>query len=99
MEVITMESSAFKMLTEQIADVAKLVALIYSNARENTKRRSMKLVLTSSDAARILGISKRTLQRLRSTNSIEYFMVRGQCRYSINSVQKLIEERTIAKET
>ena len=37
MEVITMESSAFKMLTEQIADVAKLVALIYSNARENTK--------------------------------------------------------------
>lgn len=75
MEVITMESSAFKMLTEQIADVAKLVALIYSNARENTKR-SMELVLTSSDAARILGISKRTLQRLRSTNSIEYFMVR-----------------------
>lgn len=98
MEVITMESSAFKMLTEQIADVAKLVALIYSNARENTKR-SMELVLTSSDAARILGISKRTLQRLRSTNSIEYFMVRGQCRYSINAVQKLIEERTIAKET
>ena len=44
MEVITMESSAFKMLTEQIADVAKLVALIYSNARENTKRRSMELV-------------------------------------------------------
>lgn len=100
MEVITMESSAFKMLTEQIADVAKLVALIYSNARENTKRRrSMELVLTSSDAARILGISKRTLQRLRSTNSIEYFMVCGQCRYSINAVQKLIEERTIAKET
>lgn len=55
MEVITMESSALKMLTEQIADVAKLVALIYSNARENTKRRSMELVLTSSDAARILG--------------------------------------------
>lgn len=27
MEVITMESSALKMLTEQIADVAKLVAL------------------------------------------------------------------------
>ena len=58
MEVITMESSALKMLTEQIADVAKLVALIYSNARENTKRRSMELVLTSSDAARILGIDE-----------------------------------------
>lgn len=43
MEVIAMESSAFKMLTEQIADVAKLVALIYSNARENTKRRSVEL--------------------------------------------------------
>lgn len=99
MEVITMESSAFKMLTEQIADVAKLVALIYSNARENTKRRSMELVLTSSDAARILGISKRTLQRLRSTKCIQYIMVRGQCRYNIHTIQKLLEERTITKET
>ena len=99
MEVITMESSAFKMLTEQIADVAKLVALIYSNARENTKRRSMELVLTSSDAAKMLGVSKRTLQRMRSENRIDFIKIGNQCRYSINAVQKLIEERTIAKET
>ena len=94
-----MESAAFKKLTEQIAEVAELVGFIASNAIENTQRRKMEPVLTSSDAARILGISKRTLQRLRSTNSIEYFMVRGQCRYSINAIQKLLEERTITKET
>lgn len=94
-----MESSAFKTLTEQIAGVAKLVGLIYANARENTLKRNVEPVLTSNDAARILGVSKRTLQRLRSTNGIEYIMVRGQCRYSINAIQKLLEERTIVKET
>ena len=99
MEVITMESSAYKTLTEQIAEVAKFVGFIYANARENTRKRNMEPVLTSNDAARILGVSKRTLQRLRSTNGIEYIMVRGQCRYSINAIQKLVEERTIAKET
>lgn len=99
MEVITMESSAFKMLTEQIADVAKLVALIYSNARENTKRRSMELVLTSSDAARILGISKRTLQRMRSENRIDFIKIGNQCRYQVEAIERMVEERTITKET
>ena len=99
MEVITMESSAFKMLTEQIADVAKLVALIYSNARENTKRRSMELVLTSSDAAKMLGVSKRTLQRMRSENRIDFIKIGNQCRYQVEAIERMVEERTIAKET
>ena len=99
MEVITIESSAYKTLTEQIAEVAELVGLIYANARENTRKRNMEPMLTNDDVTRMLGISKRTLQRLRSTGSIEYIMVRGQCRYSINAIQKLVEERTIAKET
>ena len=99
MEVITMESSAFKMLTEQIADVAKLVALIYSNARENTKRRSMELVLTSSDAAKMLGVSKRTLQRMRSENRIDFIKIGNQCRYQVEAIERMVEERTITKET
>ena len=94
-----MESSAYKTLTEQIAEVAELVGLIYANARENTRKRDIEPVLTNDDVTRMLGISKRTLQRLRSTGSIEYIMVRGQCRYSNHAIQKLLEERTIAKET
>lgn len=94
-----MESSAYKTLTEQIAEVAKFVGCIYSSVKENASKRNMEPVLTNDDVTRMLGISKRTLQRLRSTNSIEYIMVRGQCRYSINAIQKLVEERTIAKET
>ncbi|WOG31561.1 helix-turn-helix domain-containing protein [Segatella copri] len=99
MEVITMESAAFKKLTEQIAEVAELVGFIASNAIENTQRRKMEPVLTNDDVTKMLGISKRTLQRLRSTNCIQYIMVRGQCRYNIHTIQKLLEERTITKET
>lgn len=99
MEVITMESAAFKTLTEQISDVAKLVGIIYSAVKESSSKRTMEPVLTNDDVARMLDVSKRTLQRLRSTGAIEYIRVRGQCRYSINAVQKLIEEQTIAKET
>ena len=94
-----MESAAFKKLTEQIAEVAELVGFITSNAIENTQRRKMEPVLTNDDVTRMLGISKRTLQRLRSTKCIQYIMVRGQCRYNIHTIQKLLEERTITKET
>jgi len=94
-----MESAAFKKLTEQIAKVAELVGFIASNAIENTQRRKMEPVLTNDDVTRMLGISKRTLQRLRSTKCIQYIMVRGQCRYNIHTIQKLLEERTITKET
>lgn len=97
MEVITMESIAFKRLTEQIADVANLVSNIYSATKEKASRNTEPM-LTNEDVTRMLGISKRTLQRLRSTNGIEYIMVRGQCRYSYHAVEKLIEERTITKE-
>ncbi len=94
-----MESSAYKTLTEQIAEVAELVGLIYANAGEITRKRNIEPVLTNDDVTNMLGISKRTLQRLRSTGSIEYIMVRGQCRYSNHAVQKMIEERTISRET
>lgn len=87
------------MLTEQIADVANLVSDIHSATKENASKKEIAPVLTNDEAAKMLGVSKRTLQRLRSTGCIEYFMVRGQCRYNIHAIQKLIEERTIAKET
>ena len=94
-----MESAAFKKLTEQLTEIVQYVRLAKMAFQENLTGKGLKPMLTNDDAAKMLGVSKRTLQRMRSTNSIEYFMVRGQCRYSINAVQKLIEERTIAKET
>ena len=94
-----MESSAFKKLTEQIAEVAELVGFIASNAIENTQRRKMEPVLTNDDVTKMLGISKRTLQRLRSENRIDFIKIGNQCRYQVEAIERMVEERTIAKET
>ena len=94
-----MESAAFKKLTEQLTEIVQYVRLAKMAFQENLTGKGLKPMLTNDDAAKMLGVSKRTLQRMRSENRIDFIKVRGQCRYSINAVQKLIEERTIAKET
>ena len=59
MKVITMESSAYKAMMEQIAEVAGYVREI-REAIENVKIRTW--LLDTNEAARELGVSKRTLQ-------------------------------------
>lgn len=94
-----MESAAFKKLTEQLAEIVQYVRLAKMAFQENLTGKGLKPMLTNDDAAKMLGVSKRTLQRMRSENRIDFIKIGNQCRYSINAVQKLIEERTIAKET
>ena len=99
MEVMTIDSNAYRSLTEQLAEIVRFVRMANETLQEKSDKEELKPMMSSDEAARMLGISKRTLQRMRSTGSIEYMMVRGQCRYSVPSIHKLIEERTIAKET
>ena len=51
--------------------------------------------LDSSQLADALGISTRTLQRLRDDNLISYSMLRGRCMYKLSEVERCLEERTI----
>ena len=77
MEVIQMESSAYKELMEKIDGIAAYV-------RKSEKRMSeenAEVLLDNEQVAELLQISKRTLQRLRSEKKISYYMVRGNCRY------------------
>ena len=48
-----------------------------------------------SQAAELLNVSTRTLQRMRDDHRIEYVIVRGTCRYRLSEVQKLLETNTI----
>lgn len=99
MEVMTIDSNAYKSLMEQLAEISRFVRMANESLQEQSAKEELRPMLNSDEAAKMLGISKRTLQRMRNSGSIEYMMVRGQCRYSILSIEKLIEERTIAKET
>ena len=51
--------------------------------------------LDSNQLAEALGISTRTLQRLRDENLISYSMLRGRCMYKLSEVERCLEERTI----
>ena len=56
-------------------------------------------MVTNDHAAKILGVSKRTLQRMRSENRIDFIKIGKQCRYQVEGIERMVEERTIAKET
>ena len=77
MKVITMESSAFRSLTEQIAEIAAHVRA----ASGDKKAASPDRLLTTREAAHLLNVSTRTLQRMRSEQRIGYVVLRGKCRY------------------
>ena len=80
MKVITMESSAFTALTEQIAEIAP------------------DRLLTTREAAHLLNVSCRTLQRMRSEQRIAYVVLRGKCRYRQSEIDRLLEDSTVTGE-
>ena len=99
MEVMTIDSVAFQSLTAQIADIANFVRKANEAIQAQAVQQALKPMLNSEEAAKMLGISKRTLQRMRTENRIAFVMIGGQCRYHQYEIQKLIDERTIATET
>ena len=87
MKVITMESSAFTALTEQIAEIAAHVRAVSGGRKEESPDR----LLTTREAAHLLNVSCRTLQRMRSEQRIAYVVLRGKCRYRQSEIDRLLE--------
>lgn len=91
MEIITMESAAYKELVGKIDRIAG-----YVRESEHTKQKDMPEVwLNREQVMSLLGISRRTLQRLRDSKRIEYAIFRGACRYRLSEVERLVEESVI----
>ena len=90
MEVITIESEAYKSLVSKIEKIAGYVAEAQLPSEEKKEA-----WLDSNQLAEALGISTRTLQRLRDENLISYSMLRGRCMYKLSEVERCLEERTI----
>lgn len=94
MKVITMESSVFRSLTEQIAEIAAHVRA----ASGDKKAASSDRLLTTREAAHLLNVSTRTLQRMRSEQRIGYVVLRGKCRYRQSEIDRLLEDSTVTGE-
>ena len=93
MKVITMESSAYKEMMAQIANIAGYIR----EARDEKKRKreTEDKLLDTAQAAKMLNVSKRTMQRMRTDHRIEYVVVRGSCRYRLSEILRLLEDNTV----
>ena len=81
MKVITMESSAFTAYVRAVSG--------------GRKEESPDRLLTTREAAHLLNVSCRTLQRMRSEQRIAYVVLRGKCRYRQSEIDRLLEDSTI----
>ena len=85
MEVITIESRAFKLLVEKLD---ALTEYVYSMVRpvENEDENWV----GSQEICQFLKISERTLQRLRANGKITYSCMSGKYYYQIGQIKKLL---------
>ena len=73
MEIITMESTAYKELVEKIDRIAGYVR----DSERSKKGDGADVWLCNEEVMSLLGISRRTLQRLRDGGRIRYAIFRG----------------------
>jgi len=93
MEVITIESAAFKDLTAKINTIARYVTILQTKMEEETEDGWV----DSYEVCTFLKISEKTLQRLRSANAISYSRIRGKNFYRISDIQHLLNENIIRR--
>lgn len=95
MKLITIDSEAYKSLVRKIDR-------IYNYLAAERERKAVPLPdptevwIDNDEAAFLLEVSQRTLQRLRSNGEITYSIRGGRTRYRLSEVQKLVPGRVIA---
>ena len=94
MKVVTIESEAYKRLVRQIEWIYFYVK---KHAKENVtpKPDPSEVWIGNDEVAKILEISLRTLQRLRSNREITYSIRGGKARYTLQEVNRLIARRVV----
>ena len=78
MKVITIESSAYQAMMEQIAEIAGYIREL-KEEKQRQDAATKDCLLNTAQAAELLNVSTRTLQRMRDDHRIEYVIVRGTC--------------------
>ncbi len=91
MDVITLESQAYKELVSKINTIAKFVI---EHQPCNTANSEDEWV-DSYEVCTFLKISERTLQRLRTNGIIAYSILSGKSYYTIGEIRRMLQEKRI----
>ncbi|ERJ67785.1 hypothetical protein HMPREF1554_00768, partial [Porphyromonas gingivalis F0569] len=90
MDVITLESRAFQ---ELIGKIEKILRYVEQEKKAKTEYENR--FISNDELAEILGISKRTLQRMRSADRISYKMIYGRCYYDLHDIEEAIRNKSL----
>ena len=91
MEVITIDSQAYKELVSKINAIAKFVI----DHQDDDTVNPDEMWVDSYEVCTFLNISSRTLQRLRSKGMISYSLISGKTYYTIGEIKRRLNERRI----
>lgn len=91
MEVITIETQAFKDLMSKVDTIFDYVISQQNNTNDDDSW------VDSYEVCTFLKISDRTLQRLRSDNKINYSRIRGKNYYKISEIRRMLQENLIRR--
>jgi len=91
MDVITIESQAYKELVTKINSIAKFVI----DHQDDDTTNPDDMWVDSYEVCTFLKISERTLQRLRSNRIISYSVISGKSYYTIAEIKRMLNERRI----
>ena len=91
MDVITMESKAYKELDHKIIAIADYIF----NRLEAEKPNEDDMWVDSYEVCTFLKISEKTLQRLRVSGTIAYSNIRGRYFYKVSEIRRMLEERLV----
>ncbi|MDH6310068.1 carbamoylphosphate synthase small subunit [Dysgonomonas sp. PFB1-18] len=92
MDVITIESRAYKDIVSKIESIAHYVA---NATKPEENQEELDAWLDNDEVAIILNISTRTLQRLRTKGLISYSLLGGKCYYKGSDIEKALKDRVI----
>ena len=91
MDVITIESQAYKDLVTKINAIAKFVV----DHQDDDTVNPDEMWVDSYEVCTFLKISERTLQRLRSNRLISYSIISGKSYYTIAEIKRMLNEKRI----
>ena len=91
MEVISIESKAYRDLVDKIERIADYVVNHVGKQDMSDKE----IWMDSHEVANLLRISTKTLQRLRKDKLISYTILRGRCLYKLSEIERGLNERLI----
>lgn len=95
MKVITIEDEAYKRLMRKIE---RIYFLVEKQAEKEavTPPDPREIRVSNDEAAELLEVSTRTLQRLRSNGEITYSIQGGRTWYTLDEIQRVMSGRLVA---